>query len=731
MSGNPRLRLTPHLAGHVLSTRDAVLLGETERYVLRGEVYAALVPLLDGTRTADDLDELLRLRFAPGLVRYALMQLEAKGYVEPANGDSEPSLERAWWSAHGVRRNGEAGITVYLGDAGAPPSALVALTKALHRHTLLAAPAHAASGGVALIATGDYLDPQFALAVRRALPSARCVLPLRLGGATIWLGPMLHAAECERFDLLLRRIGDNRPVDAVAVERGARFPLLPPQGLPETFELAAALIASALAAIAAGSPPSGLVRGVLTLDPWTLETRCHPHPVTWLSRSAGREPALDAKSGQRAVPLEETLSRLEPFVSPITGIVPALERLPTQDGSFVYLARRLATAEPGAFRANRQLGRPSLAAGKGVSDLQAKVSCLAEAIERHSGGWVGDEPRRRGRFRELGERAIEPATLLQFSEKQYRERLERNGKGRSADWVPAPVDLEREIDWAPAWSLSTRETVWLPAAYCYFRHPGSGGQEEAMVWADSNGCAAGNTLGEAILQGTLELVERDACAIWWHNRVRRPEVDLAGFSDPFISRTLSGFEGGPRQLSALDLTTDLGIPVVAAISSLRDDGGHVQLGLGCHLDPRIAASRALSELQQNAAYDAMLGADASDGDILGSERARWLAEVNLTAQPCLRPTSAVAPPATGLAKSNSKTGLEGCIERLRQHRLEVIVLDQTRPEIGFPVARVVIPGLRHYRARFAAGRLYDVPAALGWLERPREESELNATPFFL
>jgi ribosomal protein S12 methylthiotransferase accessory factor len=61
----------------------------------------------------------------------------------------------------------------------------------------------------------------------------------------------------------------------------------------------------------------------------------------------------------------------------------------------------------------------------------------------------------------------------------------------------------------------------------------------------------------------------------------------------------------------------------------------------------------------------------------------------------------------------------------------MIVLDHTRPDIGFPVARVVVPGLRHFWARNAPGRLYDVPVGLGWLDQPLRETDLNLIPFFL
>ena len=63
--------------------------------------------------------------------------------------------------------------------------------------------------------------------------------------------------------------------------------------------------------------------------------------------------------------------------------------------------------------------------------------------------------------------------------------------------------------------------------------------------------------------------------------------------------------------------------------------------------------------------------------------------------------------------------------------MEMIVLDQTREEIGLPVAKVVVPGLRHFWSRYAPGRLYDVPVQLGWLSRPTAEDDLNPIPMFL
>jgi len=70
------------------------------------------------------------------------------------------------------------------------------------------------------------------------------------------------------------------------------------------------------------------------------------------------------------------------------------------------------------------------------------------------------------------------------------------------------------MEWSPVWSLRDNRFRYLPTSTLYFFYRGP-----YPYPADSNGCAAGNTREEAIVQGFLELVERDAYAIWWYNRL--------------------------------------------------------------------------------------------------------------------------------------------------------------------------------------------------------------------
>lgn len=67
---------------------------------------------------------------------------------------------------------------------------------------------------------------------------------------------------------------------------------------------------------------------------------------------------------------------------------------------------------------------------------------------------------------------------------------------------------------------------------------------------------------------------------------------------------------------------------------------------------------------------------------------------------------------------------------VEERGIEVLVLDQTRPDVEMPAAKVIVPGLRHFWARFAPGRLYDVPVEMGWLSKTLAEEEFNPIPVF-
>jgi oxazoline/thiazoline synthase len=289
----------------------------------------------------------------------------------------------------------------------------------------------------------------------------------------------------------------------------------------------------------------------------------------------------------------------------------------------------------------------------------------------------------------------------------------------------APFDPSAEIEWSPAWSLRDDRFKHVPTGLAYFFHDGTSNPSKDQFLAGSNGCAAGNTHEEAVLQGFLELVERDACAIWWYNRQQRAEIDLDRLGDSFIRDLRAQFAAQGRSLWVLDVTSDLDIPVVVAVLHWKQDGQErIEFAAGADFDLRVATLRAVTGLNQLLAVERMTHSAAPAA----------AADQGVALPVPLRKHAYLAPrgkAAARRAQSFKFAGLDrrdqvlGCVKLAKRLGLDFLVLDQTRPDVGVPVVRVIVPGLRPFHRRFAPGRLYDVPVKLDLRKRALRKADLN------
>ncbi|HEV3263780.1 MAG TPA: TOMM precursor leader peptide-binding protein [Gemmataceae bacterium] len=742
-----------HFHVEVVDGEGIFLLSEKGHAVLRGRLYELVAPCLDGRRSPDDIVDRLRDQASPAEVYYALRQLEKKGYLADG-GATAPAGEAAFWhiqdtdAGAAARRLPETAVSVTsLGGLAVAP--LVAALQALRVRVT-------EDGQLGVVLTDDYLRSGLEACNREALRTGRPWLLIKPVGAQLWVGPLFRAGQTGCWECLAQRQRANREVEGYLQEKNGRAePLpVPRASTPATQQIAWALAATEIAQWLVRGESTNLEGKILTVEVGSWKTQTHaltrrpqcpacgaadrqrqpPAPPVVLE---SRKKTFTQDGGHRVHSPETTLQRYGHHVSPITGAVTMLERVGrSNDGVMhVYAAGQNSAVRQRSLEGLRG-GLRSLSSGKGAGDLQAKASGLCEALERYSGVFRGDEPRRTARLRDLGEAAIHPNACMQYSETQYRERDAWNAKKSYFNFVPLPFDEEAAVEWTPVWSLTRREVRYLPTAWCYFAYPEPG--EEPSCAACSNGNAAGNTLEEAILQGFLELVERDCVALWWYNRVRRPAVALDSFNEPYL-RQLSAFLGDlQRDLWALDLTSDLHIPVFVALSRRTDrQPEEILFGFGAHLDPRIALLRAVTELNQMLTWvlPGGPGEQPARDAIDDPETLRWLQTATLADQPYLVPDertpARVASDYPRLWTDDLKDDVLACQALVERHGLEMLVLDQTRPDIGLPVVKVIVPGLRHFWARFAPGRLYDVPVRLGWLPDPLREQQLNPIPLFL
>lgn len=419
--------------------------------------------------------------------------------------------------------------------------------------------------------------------------------------------------------------------------------------------------------------------------------------------------------GYRTVTSRATVARYRKHVSPLTGVVSRLERieadLPMNTNFFAYHNFSAPAHNVDQLRSGLSGG----SFGKGSTAEQGEASALMESIERYSGIFQGDEIRTTRRFTDFAPGdALLPNDVQLFSEMQFQDR--HGPQPEDSHPVPEPLDPSAKTEWSPVWSLRDKRFKHLPTGLLYFFYGG--------FHTDSNGCAAGNTREEAIVQGFLELVERDAYAIWWYNRLQRAELDLSQFDDSYVRDLQGQLADVGRRLWVLDITSDLGIPTYVAITHWVQNGHeNIEFGSGAHFDRRIALLRSLTELTQFMSIGMMGGGSGEKPSLDG------VTPLRLDEYPFLIPSSApIVPPAPSLrVHDNTRDQVNACVEIAARAGYDFLVLDQTRPDVEVPVVRVLVPGLRHFYRRLAPGRLYDVPVKLGLLDRPRLESEM--TPF--
>ena len=338
--------------------------------------------------------------------------------------------------------------------------------------------------------------------------------------------------------------------------------------------------------------------------------------------------------GYRSVSSRATVARNKKHVSPLSGVVTKLERIDVDlplNTNF-YAGHNFSGFADSVDELRAGLSGGSF--GKGSTAEQGEASALMEAIERYCGVYQGDEVRVTRRYTDFapGE-AIVPNDVLLFSDAQYHKaqslfqaamRMPHHESPDEHDHhgtpTPLPFDPSAPMEWSPVWSLRDETFKYLPTSMLYFFYKG-GPSPEQMIHADSNGCAAGNTLEEAIVQGFLELVERDSYAIWWYNRVQRGEVDLGQFDDPYIRDLKDQLAATGRKVWAIDITTDLGVPTFVGMSYSNKDGVEfVEYGSGSHFDARIAMLRTLTELNQFLSIGLLGARDTSGHDETGQFR---------------------------------------------------------------------------------------------------------------
>jgi len=320
--------------------------------------------------------------------------------------------------------------------------------------------------------------------------------------------------------------------------------------------------------------------------------------------------------------------------------------------------------------------------GKGRDLDAAKASGIGESIEAYHAERIA-QPLRLATYTELRESAavLDPMRLPRTRGSLYHPNL--------------------PILWIEGRDLMRREAVWVPYELVHFHYTLPQPTANGCFAATTNGLASGNTLAEAISHAICEVVERDALTLWpfrGQTEWRARRIDPATVDDPACLEILARYEAAAIEVQIRDFTSDVGLPVFrCSIADRLPDPWRPSPsygGTGCHPAREVALLRALTEAAQNR----LTVIAGSRDDVNRAEFERFLSADTAARVQARYAYDAPAGRAFAAVPSCATETLADDVElelrRLRGVGIEqVAMVDLTKPEFGWPVARVIIPGL--------------------------------------
>jgi ribosomal protein S12 methylthiotransferase accessory factor len=429
----------------------------------------------------------------------------------------------------------------------------------------------------------------------------------------------------------------------------------------------------------------------------------------------------------------DSLDRVETLVSPYGVVSHVGHRRPARGLDWFSPWRaHLGSGLPERTRSACQpRDRDRVGAGFDQGDPDGgRLIAIAEAAERYAAGDFLGETIRWARAAELDGAVVDLTSVPRCSAREL-----------AVDGCPlAPIDPDATIRWVRGTDLATGQPTWIPAVMaCYrLRNPRPG---ERFWYRISTGYAVHTDPVEALVGGICEVIERDAVAVTWLQRLALPLVPVQRLSE-FAAELLDWCERHFVETYLFDATSDMAVPTVYCLQIAEFDTVMRQ-AVSCGTGRTITAAvdKALLEIMRyrlpasdshQAPAEFRDFSDIADGAVFMGRPEMAPAFDFLIAGAQLRATPQRSPLPEAPVEA-----LAAITRTLADRGMRAVAVDRTSAELaeaGLTAVCVVIPELQpmsllplaQYRAH---PRLYEAPLLMGYPSAAEEELNPWPQPF--
>ena len=269
-----RPRLKQCFRYEVIPSEGVVLLYEGGHFLLPGNVYIQLAPLLDGQHTVDEIFACLQDKVPAVEVLHALATLQSKNLIVDIPSPL-PSEQAAFWDMadvnveNAVRRLRE--TTVSIASFGA-------IDSTPFQSYLASLGIRVGDNGECwVVLTDDYLHDDLTIFNQEALTYNRSWLLVKPVGTELWIGPLFRPGKTGCWACLAHRLRGARKIESYLQEKtGSSAPRTVPLAmLPSTFHTALSIAATETAKWIGCGQNETLEGRIVTFDTLSLTTQSH------------------------------------------------------------------------------------------------------------------------------------------------------------------------------------------------------------------------------------------------------------------------------------------------------------------------------------------------------------------------------------------------------------------------------------------------------------------------
>ncbi len=417
----------------------------------------------------------------------------------------------------------------------------------------------------------------------------------------------------------------------------------------------------------------------------------------------------------------------------VTGIVTGLRKVPREPGApniFNVTVRMADTSVYFGLPCNERNG------GAGLTEDEALRAALGEGIERYCASAIDTTVMLTGSVADLerdGYHPLRPDELALFADFQW------------ADLPFAVFTEDTTLSWIGGTSLVDRRVRYVPACLVHIPYRPISHAETTIGPSISTGLACGPDWKTAVIGGLYEVIERDAFAILWRNRIAAPRLVL----DDTTIRPIFDvrFARPGLRYHLFFLRFDIGVPTVVSIIEDRNFEPPVFcLGGSARLSPTQGALKALVESVQGWTWARQERLQHGRLERPASFQYIHEFDARVTLYACAdmgeafdflmesdRFVSLSALCAAGRAADEE---VDALVREVAKTGSDVIAIDLTTPDIadlGLCVVKILCPLLEQVEGdnRFpllGGPRWRTVPVVTGDRQRPLAPAEINPYP---